>query len=186
MDFKGSSTAKVIGARMKWFLVNMMVNDVRGWMGPKFYLNLSYSWGKLPEKTQPGKLNRPGIEPWPSRWEAMMLPFDNSGEYIVGYIRFPGHVNIRSHWCPYEMIYDDYDGQLILGGLTFPVICLTGAEKPRKKPYPGNVSRPGIEPGPAAWQACMLPLAPQRCTSSYSQLMFSNHPLYNLLPSNHG
>ena len=22
-----------------------------------------------------------------------------------------GHVNIRGHWCPYEMIYDDYDGQ---------------------------------------------------------------------------
>ena len=34
--------------------------------------------------------------------------------------------------------------------------------KTQKKPDPGNLSRPGIEPGPAAWQACMLPLAPQR------------------------
>ena len=35
---------------------------------------------------------------------------------------------------------------------------------PKKKPHPGNLSRPGIEPGPAAWQARMLPLAPQRWT----------------------
>ena len=35
-------------------------------------------------------------------------------------------------------------------------------EKTLKKPYPGNLSRPGIEPGPAAWQARMLPVAPQR------------------------
>ena len=62
---------------------------------------------------------------------------------------------------------DDYDGQMLfgdLGGLKIPVICLTGEEKPRKKPQPGNLSQPGIEPGPAAWQARMLPLAPQRWT----------------------
>ena len=34
--------------------------------------------------------------------------------------------------------------------------------KTPKKPHPGNLSRPGIEPGPTAWQACMLPLVPQR------------------------
>ena len=48
---------------------------------------------------------------------------------------------------------DDNDGQMIfgdLGGLKLPDICLTGDEKPRKKPHPGNLSRPGIEPGPAA------------------------------------
>ena len=33
--------------------------------------------------------------------------------------------------------------------------------KTPKNPHPGNLSRPGIEPGPAAWQARMLPLAPQ-------------------------
>ena len=38
----------------------------------------SYSWGKTPKKPQPGKLNRPGIEPWPCRWEATMLPLDHS------------------------------------------------------------------------------------------------------------
>ena len=45
-------------------------------------------------------------------------------------------------------------------GLKFPDICLTSEEKP----HPGNLSRPGFEPGPAAWQARMLPLAPQRWT----------------------
>ena len=65
------------------------------------------------------------------------------------------------------MSMDDNDGQMIfgdLGGLKLPDISLTGEEKPRKKPHPGNLSRPGIEPGPAAWQAHMLPLAPQRWT----------------------
>ena len=48
---------------------------------------------------------------------------------------------------------DDNDGQTIfkdLGGLKLPDICLTGKENPRKKPHPGNLFRPGIEPGPAA------------------------------------
>ena len=51
-----------------------------------------------------------------------------------------------------EMMMDDYDGQMIFGdlvGLKLPDIRLTGEEKPRKKPHPGNLSRPGIEPGPA-------------------------------------
>ena len=39
-----------------------------------------------------------------------------------------------------------------------------GWGKTPKKPHPGNLSRPGIEPGPAAWQGRMLPLAPQRWT----------------------
>ena len=52
-----------------------------------------------------------------------------------------------------EIMMDDYDGQMIFGNLTglkLPDICLTGEEKPRKKPHPGNLSRPSIEPGPAA------------------------------------
>ena len=63
-----------------------------------------------------------------------------------------------------EMIMDDYDGQMIFGdlvGLQLPDIRFTDEEKPQKKPHPGNLSRPGIEPGPAAWQARMLPLTPQ-------------------------
>ena len=48
--------------------------------------------------------------------------------------------------------------------------------KTPKKPHPGNLSRPGIEPGPAAWQAHMLPLAPQRWTiiliNEYNFLLF--------------
>ena len=51
------------------------------------------------------------------------------------------------------MIDDDNDGQMIFGdlqGLKLPDICLTGEEIPRKKPHLGNLSRLGIEPGPAA------------------------------------
>ena len=65
---------------------------------------------------------------------------------------------------------DDYDGQMIFGdagGLKFPDICLTGEENSPKKPHPGNLSRPGIEPGPAVWQTRMLPLDPQRWTTKF-------------------
>ena len=51
------------------------------------------------------------------------------------------------------MFDDDNDGEMIfgdLGGLKLPDICLTGEEKPPKKPHPVNLSRLGIEPGPAA------------------------------------
>ena len=63
------------------------------------------------------------------------------------------------------MIMDDNDCQMIfgdLGGLKLPDICLTGEGKPPKKPHPGNLSRSGIEPGPAALQAHMLPPVPQQ------------------------
>ena len=61
-----------------------------------------------------------------------------------------------------------------LVGLKLPDICLTGEEKP----HPGNLSRPGIEPRPTAWQAQMLPLAPQRWTTGESCqiLCFSGDP----------
>ena len=36
-----------------------------------------------------------------------------------------------------------------------------------KKPHPGNLSRPGIELGPTAWHALMLPPVPQRWTLYY-------------------
>ena len=67
----------------------------------------------------------------------------------------------------------DYDGQMIfrdLVGLKFPDICLTGEKKKPIKPHPGSLSRPGIEPGPFAWEARMLPLAPQRWT--YSEIQY--------------
>ena len=77
---------------------------------------------------------------------------------------------------------DDYGDQMVFGdlvGLKFPDICLTGEEKPRKKLHPGNLSRPGIEPGPAAGQARMLPHVPQRWT--YINLTFINNIfIYNL------
>ena len=53
-----------------------------------------------------------------------------------------------------------------------------------KKPYPGNLSRPEIEPGPAAWQASMIPPAPQRwtirvnCHLNYWVWLFPDRFLY--------
>ena len=53
--------------------------------------------------------------------------------------------------------------------------------KIRKKPHPGNLFWPGIEPGPAAWQAHMLPSVPQRwtdCTTIeiHSLLVYAQRP----------
>ena len=48
---------------------------------------------------------------------------------------------------------DDYDGQMIFGdfggGLKFLKFVLQVRKNP-EKPHPGNLSRPRIEPGPAA------------------------------------
>ena len=72
----------------------------------------------------------------------------------------------------YKMIMDDNDGQMIFGdhgGLKLPDISLTGEEKPRKN-LPGNLSRSGIEPGPAARQARVLPPIPQRWTFPHNTI----------------
>ena len=43
--------------------------------------------GKFRQKTQPGKLTRPGIKHVPAWWEATMLPLDHSGGQVhYGYI----------------------------------------------------------------------------------------------------
>ena len=50
--------------------------------------------------------------------------------------------------------------------------------KPPKKHHPGNLFRPGIEPGPAAGQARMLPLGPQRWTTLFSLILFLQFSSY--------
>ena len=50
-----------------------------------------------------------------------------------------------------EMTTDDDDCQMIFGdlvGLMLPDICLTGEEKPQKKPHPGNCPNRGSNLGP--------------------------------------
>ena len=50
-------------------------------------------------------------------------------------------------WFFFEMMRDDYDGQMIFGDLVgrkLPDIRLTGEEKP----HPGNLSQRGSNPGP--------------------------------------
>ena len=63
---------------------------------------------------------------------------------------------------------DDYNGQMIFGepfGPKASWYLFYRWGKTPKKPRPGNLFRPRIEPGPAAWQARMLPPAPQLWTS---------------------
>ena len=73
--------------------------------------------------------------------------------YIVCIFGFKGASTSKVIGARNEMMMDDYGGQMIFGdlvGLKLPDIRLTAEEKPRKKPHPGNLSRSGIEPGPAA------------------------------------
>ena len=49
-------------------------NDIRGPCGPNVFRDLSYTWGKTPKKSHAGILSRPGIEPGPAVWQALMLP----------------------------------------------------------------------------------------------------------------
>ena len=65
-----------------------------------------------------------------------------------------------------RMWKDDYDIQMIFGdlvGLKRPDICVKCEENPEKT-LPRKLVSTGIEPEPAAWQARMLPLAPQQWT----------------------
>ena len=50
-----------------------------------------------------------------------------------------------------------------LWALRFQTFVLQARKNP-EKPHPGNLSRPETEPRPAAWQARILPVAPQRWT----------------------
>ena len=84
---------------------------------------------------------------------------DECSAYCRGYLRDSTNMkNDKLHTSTHSFIptrriwNDDYGGQMIffdLVGLKFLDICLTGEEKT----HPGNLSQPGIEPGPAAWKA---------------------------------
>ena len=81
------------------------------------------------------------------------------------------------------MSMDDYDGQMKFGDLVdlkLPDIGLTGEENPQKKSRPGNLSRPGIESGPTAWQERMLPIVPTavHIMKSYLKLLYMSWNFY--------
>ena len=84
----------------------------------------------------------------------------------------------RQHLRSFAPVMND-DDQMIFGdlvGLKLPDIRLTGEKKPEKI-SPRKPARPGIEPGPAAWQARMLPPVPQRWTNrSRGQILLHYHP----------
>ena len=67
-------------------------------------------------------------------------------------------IGARNEWFWMIMMVKWYSGNH--GGLKLPDICLTGEKKTREKSYSGNLSRAGIEPWAAAWQARILPPAP--------------------------
>ena len=57
----------------------MMANDIWGWMGPKF-ADICLTVEEKPRiKPEAGKRIRTGIEPRPTKLEAMMLQLDHSG-----------------------------------------------------------------------------------------------------------
>ena len=58
------------------------------------------------------------------------------------------------------MTFEDYDVQWypgMDGAWVFLTLSYSSTKTP-KKPQPGKLTRPGIEPGPATWEATMLPL----------------------------
>ena len=85
-----------------------------------------------------------------------------------------GRVNISGHWGNewlwMTMMTKWYSGTLGPKA-SWHLSCRWG--KTPKKPHPGNLSRPGIEPKPAAWQARMLPPGPQLFTPSYIVFNFN-------------
>ena len=74
------TTSEVIGASNEWFFMNMMANDIRRWMGAKFYdiyLTVEETPRKIP---QTWKLTRPGFEAGPARWS---LQGENALRYLT-------------------------------------------------------------------------------------------------------
>ena len=89
--------------------------------------------------------------------ETNVLDFIFTPDWRVCIFGFKGTSTSKVIGVHNEIMMDDYDGQMIFGelvGLKLPDIRLTDEEKP----HPGNLSRPGIKPGPTAWEACMLHL----------------------------
>ena len=68
------------------------------------------------------------------------------------------HPFILTRWIWKEIMFGNFVS------LKFPAYLSCRWGKTPKKPHPANLSRPGIELGSAAWQACILPRAPQRWT----------------------
>ena len=64
------SVASVMNDDYEWWWPNY----IRGPWGSKASWHLSYRWRKTPRKPHPGNLSRPGIEPEPAAWQALMLP----------------------------------------------------------------------------------------------------------------
>ena len=124
-------------------------HDIRGKVRPKFP-DICFK-GK--ENPQPG--NWPRIEPW-ARWmtgndvtsrsQRLSMPIVVVVEYMIFMAR-PHHrslalimIDFLRLWWP--MISGDG------WGLSFPDICLTVEEKPRKEPQSGNWPDRGSNPGP--------------------------------------
>ena len=84
----------------------------------------------------------------------------NIRHFLTPCIWVLGRVKIGGHWRPHEMTYDENDGQWypgIDGAYVFLTYSYSWGKNP-EKPQSGKLIRPGIGPGPAGWEATMLPL----------------------------
>ena len=72
--FRARQHLRSLAPVMKWWLMIMMANNIRGPCGPKASWHSFYRWGKPRKKPHPVNLSRPGIEPGPAAWQARMLP----------------------------------------------------------------------------------------------------------------
>ena len=151
-------------SRPEFYLFPKLKEPMRGRFPSLEGLSTNSTWA-IRHRNKSGVLN--GITMLPKRWDSVI---ENQGDYIEGlyvyvYLGFKGAstsqaIGARNDdgwlWWPND-----------IRGPCGPKASWHSSYrwgKTPKNPHPGNLSRPGIEPVPAAWQARMLPLVPQRWT----------------------
>ncbi|KAK6746120.1 hypothetical protein RB195_012310 [Necator americanus] len=109
--------------------------------------------------TKKVKLHRPGIEPGPPAWQASILPLNHRCVSKVSTaLQETPHIQRSQEQMgttsnTFQSVYSP------AGNTTYSEVTGTDGNK--------RLHRPGIEPGPPAWQASILPLN-HRCVSKMS------------------
>ena len=139
------------------------------WLGPMEWrerkkIQLGIQLNRYDKKNHKQPPNQVGIHLWSNQVHPVHY---NRARLNVGLYIFEGEstsqvIGARNEWLWMIMMAKWYSG--ILGPKASWHLSYGWGKTP-KKPHPGNLSRPGIEPGPAAWQARMLPPIPQRWTT---------------------
>ena len=92
---EGAWTSEAIGIKWYVMMMIMMANDIWGWMGPKFSRHLSYSWGKIPEKTSIRKTDPAGDQDLDFLRHSSALPMTQVLVSIKDDCNFVGIINAR-------------------------------------------------------------------------------------------